>query len=330
LPSTDAQQRPSHLPKTPALEQLLARARRRSGERCSYEQWIAAACGFGEDRRLPAGALTLLAEGGEPGDAVWMRADPVHLRLGRTDLSFVPASAFDLDVGESAALADTLNGHFARELEFLAVNPRHWCVRLAALPQVTARSSAEVAGCDVDANLPQGEDAKLWHARLNEIQMLLHGHPVNEARAARGAPEVNSVWFWGAGKIPDGCEFRWRSVSANEPVARGLGLRAGRRAQVLPESAEAWLAQLPEAGRDLVVLDALRMPSALGDAAAWTERLVELEASWFGPLLGALRKGRVGMLTLHAPDGRNALSAETVRSDLRRFWRRRKPLSAYA
>lgn len=330
LPRGDAQQFPSQLPKTPALEQLLARARRRSDERCSYEQWIAAACGFGEGGRLPAGALTLLAEGRAPGDAVWMRADPVHLRLGRTDLSFVPASAFDLDARESAALADALNRHFAGEFEFFAVNPRHWCVRLAAVPQVTARSTAEVAGCDVDANLPQGEDAKLWHARLNEIQMLLHRHPVNEAREARGAPEVNSVWFWGAGKIPAGCEFRWRSVSADEPVVRGLALRAGRRAQVLPQSAEAWLAQLPEAGHDLVVLDALRMPLALGDAAAWNERLVELEARWFGPLLGALRKGRIGMLTLHAPDGRDALSAETVRSDLRRFWRRRKPLSAYA
>lgn len=325
LPGAGAPQ----FPPTPALELLLARGRRTADERSTYEQWIAAACGLAGETPLPAGALTLLAEGGEPGEAVWMRADPVHLRLGRTDLSFVPAAAFDLAAQESEALAQALNRHYGGEIEFRAVTPRHWCARIAAAPRVRSLSTAEVAGRDVDANLPQGEDATLWHARLNEIQMLLHCHPVNEAREARGAPEVNSVWFWGAGKIPAGCEIRWRSVSADEPVARGLALRAGRRGQTLPQSAEAWLARLPEDGRHLVVLDALRVPLALGDAAAWDARLAELEAQWFAPLLVALRKGRIGMLTLHVPDGREALACESVRGDLRRFWRRANPLQAY-
>lgn len=330
LPPGDAPQ----FPPAPALERLLARGRRASAARCSYEQWIAAACGLGEDAQLPAGALTLLAEGAEPGDAVWMRADPVHLRLGRTDLSFVPAAAFDLDAAESAALADALNRHYAGELEFHAVQPRHWCVRLAAAPRLSVLSTAEVAGRDVDANLPGGADARPWHARLNEIQMLLHRHPVNQARQARGAPEVNSVWFWGAGTLQaaaaNSAGFRWRSLTADEPAARGLALHAGRSVQSLPASAGAWLAQQTTDGRHLVVLDRLRAPLALGDAAAWSERLVRLEADWFAPMLEALRTGRIGMLTLHAPDGRESMSAETARSDLRRFWRRLRPLSAYA
>ena len=328
LPGADAPQ----FPPTPALELMLARGRRTSNQRRNYEQWIAAACGLGEETPLPAGALTLLAEGGEPGEAVWMRADPVHLRLGRTDLSFVPAAAFELDALESEALTGTLNRHYAGEPEFRAVAPRHWCARLAAAPGVRSLSTAEVAGRDVDANLPQGEDATLWHARLNEIQMLLHGHPVNEAREARGAPEVNSVWFWGAGSVPAGgaaTDLRWRSVSADEPVARGLALQFGARALRLPADAAAWLGQLPEEGRHLAVLDALRVPLALGDAAAWNARLAELEAQWFAPLLVALRERRIGMLTLHAPDGRAALACETVHGDLRRFWRRAKPLQAY-
>lgn len=325
LPGGEAPQPPA----TPALELLLARGRRTSNEPRAYEQWIAAACGLAEETQLPAGALTLLAEGGDPGDAVWMRADPVHLRLGRTDLSFVPAAAFDLEAAESEALAGALNRHYAGELEFRAVAARHWCVHLAAAPRLSALSTAELAGRDVDANLPQGEDATLWHARLNEIQMLLHGQPVNEAREARGAPEVNSVWFWGAGCVPAARQLQWRSVSADEPVARGLALQFGARARRLPAGAAAWLEQLPEEGRHLAVLDALRVPLALGDAAAWNARLAMLEMQWFAPLLVALRKGRIGMLTLHAPDGREALACETVRGDLRRFWKRAKPLSAY-
>ena len=329
LPRADA----PPFPPTPALGLLLARGRRTSNRRGSYELWIAAACGLVEEARLPAGALTLLAEGGEPGEAVWMRADPVHLRLGRTDLSFVPAAAFDLDALEGEALAAALNRHYAGEFEFRAVAPHHWCARLACAPRLDALSTTEVAGRDVDANLPQGEDATLWHARLNVIQMLLHAQPVNQAREARGAPEVNSLWFWGAGSIPAArahcTDFRWRSVSADEPVARGLALRCGARALRLPANAAAWLEQLPEEGRHLAVLDALRVPLALGDAAAWNARLAELEAQWFAPLVVALRKGRIGMLTLHACDGREALACETVRGDLRRFWRRARPLAAY-
>ena len=330
LPRLDAQQIPLQFPPMPALELLLARGRRTPGGRTSYEQWMAAACGHGADGQLPAGALTLLAEGGTPGDAVWMRADPVHLRLGRTDLRLVPAAAFGPSAEECASLAASLNCHFAGELEFFAVNPFHWCVRVAAAPRFTAPSTAAVAGRDVNANLPLGVDAKHWHARLNEIQMLLHRHPANQAREARGAPEVNSLWFWGAGPVPAARELGWQSVSSDEPVARGLALGSGGRAQRLPDSAAAWLAQLPEHGRHLVVLDALRLPLALGEHAAWTGRLAEMELKWFAPLLEALRKGRIGMLTLHLPDGREAISCETVRRDLRCLWRRTRPLQAYA
>jgi hypothetical protein len=72
------------------------------------------------------------------------------------------------------------------------------------------------------------------------------------------------------------------------------------------------------------VLDVLRAPLALGDEAVFASRLEDLEAKWFAPLLAALRAGRIGMLTLRAPDA--GASVETIRGDLRRFWKRAKPL----
>jgi hypothetical protein len=59
------------------------------------------------------------------------------------------------------------------------------------------------------------------------------------------------------------------------------------------------------------------------------ERRTALERDWFLPLLAALKSGRIGMLTLHLCGADSLLEVETVRSDLRYFWRRRKPLSAY-
>ncbi|MNC97567.1 hypothetical protein D3C83_152660 [compost metagenome] len=53
----------------------------------------------------------------------------------------------------------------------------------------------------------------------------------------------------------------------------------------------------------------------------------DLETQWFAPLLAALRGGRIGMLTVQVPDA--GATFETVRGDLRRFWRRPRPLASY-
>ena len=47
-------------------------------------------------------------------------------------------------------------------------------------------------------------------------------------------------------------------------------------------------------------------------------------------LLDALRAGRVGMVSIHVPDAAECLAYETIRGDLRRFWRRPKRLEHYA
>jgi hypothetical protein len=56
----------------------------------------------------------------------------------------------------------------------------------------------------------------------------------------------------------------------------------------------------------------------------------DLERDWLAPLLEALRRSRIGMVTLHLPGAGAALETETVRSDLRHFWRRRRPVAEFA
>ena len=87
---------------------------------------------------------------------------------------------------------------------------------------------------------------------------------------------------------------------------------------------------MPEDGRHLIVLDALRVPLALGESGEYQEVVAVLERDWGAPLLQALREGRVGMVTVHVPDAGECASYETIRTDLRRFWRRPKGLESYA
>jgi len=45
---------------------------------------------------------------------------------------------------------------------------------------------------------------------------------------------------------------------------------------------------------------------------------------------GALRAGRIGMVTVHVPDAEDARAFETIGGDLRRIWRRPRALDRYA
>jgi hypothetical protein len=312
----------------PALELLLARGRAVTLQSRSLEAWLRHEFGL-EAQPLAAGALTLLARNEDPGTACWARADPVHLRLMRERLIVVPSAAFALSREEADALAEALNRHFAGVLSLRVADPHRWCAQLAEDLSLDTPAALEAAGRDVDLTARIGGAAgKRWSRLLNEAQMLLHAHPVNQAREARGEAAVNSLWLWGAGRAPQGLKGRWQSVSAADPVPLGLAKLAGAQQRALPQSADEWLARACGEGRHLIVLDALRAPLALGQGAEYRECIDMLEKHWFAPLLAALRAGRAGMLTVHVPDA--AASFETTRGDLRRFWRRRRALERYA
>jgi len=297
---------PAHA--SPALELLLARGRRVHAERSSLEDWLVRA--FGLEGPAPAGALTALACNEDPGGKAWLRADPVHLRADRDHAVLVPNEAFTLSMEEAQALASALTPLLEGRYTLHALRPDQWCLSGDRLEGAGTRAPIDLAGADVDSNLP----ARHWHTLLTEIQMALYDHPVNTERERRRQPVVNSLWLWGAGALPAAAKGPWHSLSADHLVALGLARLAQVRHRSLGAGAAGWLERAPEDGRHLLVLDARRSSA--------------LEEHWFAPLLAALKSRRIGMATVHVPDA--GLSVETTRVDLHRFWRRPRPLAAWA
>jgi hypothetical protein len=296
-----------------AAETLIARGRRKRSDPIGAEDWLFERFGARRRRGRPVAPYTLLADGGAPGGDYWLRADPVHLSVGMNGLG-LDATPLDLTRAEADALAATLNGHFQNALAFHPLHPERWYVRLAEAPEVETTPLSDAAGAPIGDKLPSGSGASRLCALMNEAQMLLHEHPANAAREARGAPTVNSVWFWGGGSLETGLARPWSVVLADDPLARGLARAAGVPERSLPRNAETMLTALPAGGTVLAVVRA--------DGA-------ELERDWYGPLLAALRDGRIGMLSLALPGRSSLLEVETVRADLRRFWRTRKPLEVF-
>jgi hypothetical protein len=310
----------------PALEALLARGRRTASRETSLEAWLLARWNVADAGAAP---YALLADGGEPADAWWLRAEPCHMRVNLDHVVPMDATLFDLARAEAEALAERLNRHFdASGLRFFPLRPERWYLRAAEPLPCPTPPLSRVRGKALTS--PAGSGQTRLHALLNEIQMVLHADPVNEAREARGAPVINAVWLWGGGRLRRPEKRAFARILSTEPLAAGLASASGAAVLPLPENAERWLRAAAHEGVELIVLDELRASADYGDAMTWAARLAALERNWFAPLRAALRAGRIGMVTLHALGAGGALDVETTRQDLRYFWRRPRPVSAYA
>ena len=305
-------------PRAPALATLLARADAAAAG-TGHEAWLCEACGVARERDWPVAPLTLAADGGDPAGGWWLRCDPVHLVLRHNGLH-----ASDIAVAtddEARAIACALDTHFtANGLAFRAGVDGRCYVRDDAHSDVATVPLAAALGRDVDGCLPMGAHAAHWRRVLNEIQMLLHGHPVNAAREARGLPPLNSVWLWGGGRLPRAATAPWQRLWADDPLARGLGQFAGIGAAPLPASADAVF----DAGEDALVA----LAAASADAAGWTQSIEQLERAWFAPALAALRGRRLARLSIVATGARN-LRFDLAPRALWRWWRRPRPLDSH-
>jgi hypothetical protein len=299
----------------PGLELLLGKGTVADARGETVEGWLCRR--FGVERRgdWPVAAVTLLADGGDPGRDVWMRADPVSLRADGARLVLGDGAWLRITPGEAAALAQALNRHFREDgLEFEPRSPRRWYLRLPAAPAMSTHAPHEAAGRHVDEWLPAGPDALHWHRLMNEAQMLLHQHPVNEAREERGEPPLNSVWLWGAGAVPDHARASFAGVWSNHPLAAGLARLAGIAAHPVPCSGAEWLREATGAEVLLVLED-------LGGGGAWREALQALENTWFSPLAEALRSKRLARLDLGCPAPARSRELVVEAGDFWKFWR---------
>jgi hypothetical protein len=307
------------------LETLIARARRGTDAWHSIEQWLLEIFSVERQQDWPSAPFALLGDGGNPGEAFWMHAEPINLRPDRDRVLLADSSLLDVSLEEAEALALSVNGHFAAELHLLPVRANRWYARLSSPPAQPTVPLSAVLGQAVRP----GSASIGWHALMNEIQMLLHEHPVNEAREARGAPAINGIWLWGGGRLVEAKAPPLRTVLSDYPLALGLASKAGVRASYPPEDVGRWLDGGEPDGVQLAVLVRLTDPARHREVKRWAGEVQSLERRWFAPLFEALQHGRIGMVSMHLGSEAQVLNTETTRSDLRHFWRLRRPLAHY-
>ncbi|BEV71134.1 MULTISPECIES: hypothetical protein [unclassified Paludibacterium] len=306
----------------PALTTLLGR-----GTLDLAERPLSALIGqpFGLDG-LPLASVAAALDGLDTRERHCLLADPVTWRIDRDRALLADAGVMRLDQAEADALVAALNQHFAADdLQFHAPTPSRWYLSLPEPVQAHCYSLPDVVGENVDDFLPQGPDALRLGRLLNEVQMLLFTHPVNEAREARGEPRVNSLWLWGSGALP--ALHTPPLLYSDDPWQCLLARQCQTESQSVPWTFAAWLESAPRDNEVWVQLDRLQGPAQYRDAWGWREQVQQLEQDWFAPLLQALRTGQLRQLTLLSC-GERSLQVRIRRVDLWKFWRRPRALTS--
>ena len=309
----------------PAFTTLLGRGRLTRRPAATGTELLADIAGLAAP--LPAAALRRLGLGlgaNANEEADWLCLDPVRLNFQERSLVVDDPQNLRLTTEETAALAVALAPTFAElgTLEVLA--PTRWNLRLA----VTAPAFRDLPDATGRAALPLPLDAAYapWRQALNEAQMVLHAHPVNQARTAAGRPVVNSLWPWGGGRLPQPrAAAAHDALWSDDPVARGIARLLQIDGATLPDAFGSAAARRP-----LAVFDALERPARSGDAIAWRDALARLEADWLAPAGRALREGKLTGLRLLAPGEAGSVELVLDRGDAWRFWRKPRPLTDLA
>lgn len=297
------------------LAKLLAKADTRLLD-LPLEAVVCAQHGLTAQPDYPIAALAAQADGLDVGNAYWLRADPVHLLLQRDSFSLSEPVPLKLKQQHAVAIIASLNAHFAdRGMAFYVGLSGAWYLRLEQIPHIQTTLPSAAMDRNIFAFMPQGSAASVWLSYMNEIQMLMHEHPVNIERESIPQPSINSVWFSGGGKMPPkpASPADMHLLIADSPFYNGLAQWANLNVQHA----------IPELARQLSALDSrlsVRLELPLQHQS---------DDTYFAALWEMVRTKKISVLILQLGCYERTLIAEIRPLDTYRFWRAKKAITTY-
>jgi hypothetical protein len=256
---------------------------------------------------FPHAALFRCAESNDVAGALWLNADAAYVAADAVTLRMLACGVVGLSAEENAELAKSLRTLFGDAGFPLEISPSgRWqlrCPRDSRLPRFA--TPAETLGDDLAKHLPSGDNERQWRHLLNEAQVILHNQPVNERRIRQGQLPANSVWFWGAGVLPEWVRTKFTQVVSADGEVAALAKLA---------NAVAVGADWPvDSASENILLDL----GNAGDGERLEGHLTRVN--------DALRSKKIVELRIASADGARYAYAPSHRW---RFWRSIKPLTA--
>ncbi|QSI29225.1 hypothetical protein GNX71_06395 [Variovorax sp. RKNM96] len=256
--------------KLPNLESLLSRlaladtdSQDESTRSPPHERALAKALGISAaDGCIPWAALEARQTGlATPDDTEgWGVVTLCNWQVGIDDVALGDPAAIEIDAAESAALLEVARPFFEEDGIALHASPTpgRWLARARIFDGLATASIDRAVGYPISQWSPLGDSARPLRRLQNEMQMLLYTQRVNDDRAARGVPPINSFWLSGTGAL------KGTTPTASAPT----------------------------------VSEALRVTALRDDGTGWAEALQALDAGEIASLLADYTRGADVALTL--------------------------------
>jgi hypothetical protein len=261
------------------------------------------ALGVHDYAEYPSAAVTRTGDAAERARDFWLHLQPMHFMAGLDRLTAVMLhGASSVARAELAELEPIIGAHLRTAgMQLVTTSRGDWLVHVERALDLQTTPPEIAAASALEQAMPKGRDAPALRRLMTELQMLLHEHPVNVERARRGLPEINAVWFHGAGEIGDLQRYALPQAFGDDPYLRGIYRLNDIDVTAAPPDTRALLARLDS--RAVIVVSA--------------DDVDVLEAAWIAPLSRALTAGVIARLEIVI----DLCGVTVARPALLKFWR---------
>jgi hypothetical protein len=270
-----------------------------------------------DEGACPSAALSAVGAGITATDDSrdWLHAEPIHLAVGMKEVTLVPLTfTASLTKEERDALSTRLQEHITNEgFELRPTASSEWLVGSTRPFNVQSVCTEYAMRSEWNAVLPKGEGSGHIRRLMTELQMLLHDHPINEARALRNVPSVNALWLWGSGVAAAARKAgKSHACFGDNDYLRGICSVNGWNAPSYDVSVDAAIGQAKQDQTTVFVLTNLLA--------------ADFDTRWLAPAVAALKRDAISRLELVIDEWHLTID----RWQLRKFWRGALPLDSWA
>ncbi len=295
----------------PSLSYLLRFGHRQPNTLFEMDSVLADCLGIDASRILPFASAFAGEKDARQGKQVLFRA--VHLKPDIRNAFAIPLDDTEETKKDIDILINDLNELFKQDCDINDMGDGLWLMRLSGCqPPSHYPHYLSVVGRKVDQYIEQSRAALPWYQLMNEMQMFLHSHEVNQKRLLEGRLPINSLWCWGAGEFikPLSTHTCW--------YCDELTLKAYAEIADIEHRPVSMVANEELIDNALIVdlslLDALKSP---GDQDL-SKLLLRLETGLFEPLLKQVKAGQI-KLQLRPGHEHNLMISSSSRY---RFWKK--------
>jgi hypothetical protein len=304
--------------KLPALNQLLSRSNTVPNNLVEFETIIADCIGLTGMQTLPF-AQAYVEVSDDSDRHLLCRA--IHLKADMHSALVIPLEDNKTNEDDASLILEDLQTLFSDDCDVKPLKNGLWLMRLKQCdPADGYPHYLSVIGRKANQFIEQSKQALPWYKLMNEMQMFMHQHSINQDRLSTGLLPINSLWFWGAGLHPphNSNDVHWYcddeqlnqyadSVKISHEPIHQLAMMQGKEHSLVI---------------DLSLLEALKISSGEN----LQSKLTELEETLFKPLMTMVKSNQI---TIQLRAGHSLDITMTPLSKFK-FWRQPKNLISFS